>query len=250
MACSVGVPVCLVLPLQCVLILTHEESRLVPAEMNFNKFPAPSLTCFYFSTPCKGKKFVIQLIPPFLRNSTDPLIPPPWSFKKKNHSNRFQSGLPCFTEVFGHSFACCQIGVRWEGAKCKQHTSSSGSVLQSLRLLCQHTRAGCEQVKNTPAKGKPLCLQSSLISCWGRCCPGDFYAVGSEYVSVPAICRCQISGPKVRMGAQGFYRGHVEIWQWKPSVLLWFHPVRIFNTGILWKLGPNRTIVLILKQIL
>jgi len=62
MISSVGVLVCLVLPLQCVQILTHEGSCLAPAEMDLLKFPAP-LTCFYFSTPCKGKKSGTQLIP-------------------------------------------------------------------------------------------------------------------------------------------------------------------------------------------
>lgn len=77
MAHGVGVPVRSVLPWQRVLILTREESCLAPAEMDLLKFPAPPLTCFYLSTPCKGKKFVILLIPPSQSNSTDPLIPPP-----------------------------------------------------------------------------------------------------------------------------------------------------------------------------
>lgn len=121
MACSVGVPVCLVLPLQCVLILTHEESRLVPAEMNYNKFPAPPLTCFYFSTPCKGKKFVIQLIPPFLRNSTDPLIPPPWSFKKK----KSQQQISVWASLFHRSIwpFICMLSNRCEVRGCKMQTT-------------------------------------------------------------------------------------------------------------------------------
>lgn len=58
------------------LILTCEEGHLAPAEMDLSEFPAPPLTCSYFTTPCKEKKFVIWLIPVSLRNSTDPLIPP------------------------------------------------------------------------------------------------------------------------------------------------------------------------------
>lgn len=123
------------------------------------------------------KKFVIQLIPPSPRNSTDPLTPPPWSFKKS------QQHISARVSVFHRSIwlLVCILSNRGEmrdGAKHKQRISSPGSVCN-----CSGSFANTpEQGKNTPAKGegKPLCLQSSLVSCWGRCCAGDFYVVGSE----------------------------------------------------------------------
>lgn len=92
------------------------------------KFPAPPLTCYYF-TPCKGKKFLIQLIPPSPRNSTDPLTTPPWSFKKS------QQEISARVSVFhrGIRLLICILSNRGEvreGAKYKQHISSPGSVPQ------------------------------------------------------------------------------------------------------------------------
>lgn len=152
-----GSALCLVLPLQRVLILTHEESHLVPAEMDLLQFPAPPLACCCFSTPCKGNKFVVELIPPSLRNSTDPPIPPPWSVRKITATGCIPVKLPCFTEVFGCSFACCQTGARWG------RVQNPNNTWVALRMSCNHSdqpnvlstlqSRTWPDKKNKPAKG-------------------------------------------------------------------------------------------------
>lgn len=233
MARSVGVPVCLLLPLQPVPILTHEESCLAPAEMDLLKFPAPSSHLFLFLRPLKRKEIC---------NTADSSLSLEfhWSSDSsslealKNHSNRFQPGLPCFTEVFGCLFACCQIGVRWESVqKCKQHISSPGSVLQSFRLLCQHARAGCEQVKKPRQLEENPCVCRAASFCVrARVVLGIFMLLALSMFQYLRFCRCRISGPNFGMGTHRFYKGHVEIWQYKLSVELCLHPLWILNTGI------------------
>lgn len=152
---------------------TLEGSCLVPAEMDLWKLPAPPLTCFYFSTPCKGKKFLIQLIPPPPRNSTDPLTPPPLSFKKS------QPQISARVSVFhrGIWLLVCIVsnkGEVREDAKYKQHICSPGSVLQSLWLLCQQPRAdkkhSSQRRRKTPVFTEQPHFMSRQMLCWGLLC--------------------------------------------------------------------------------
>lgn len=84
--------------------------------------------------------------------------------------------------------------------------------------------------KKTLAKGKPLHLWNRLILCQSQCSAGDVLPLSMfQYLK---LCRCLLSGPSFGMSTHHFYKGCVEIWQWKLSVQLCSHLLWILNTGI------------------
>lgn len=117
----------------------------------FTQTPNSPLTCCYFPTPSKNKEFITQLItpsPPHPEEFFPLLITPPLSFEKSQQEVSVGVSLFCRSICL----LVCMLSDRWEVKGCETQTTS-----KQPWLLCQHTEAGCEQVKSYTSQ-RNLCL--------------------------------------------------------------------------------------------